>query len=86
MDISTAFISVQQLGLIPVVIGLVSLAKSVEVAGKNNRWAPLMALCLGVAGAFIIPSVTVQFTILAGIIIGLAAAGFYSGAKATVQG
>lgn len=66
------------IALIPVVIGLTALAKLYI----DSKWAPLTALALGVAGAFLFPAVTVPVTILSGIIVGLSASGLYSGAKA----
>lgn len=84
MDITTPFLTVAQLSLVPLVIALVALVKNAQLAGKDNRWAPLLSLALGIGGAFLLPSMTIQFTILAGITIGCIAAGVYSGVKATV--
>lgn len=81
MDLSTAFVSTQQLLLVPVVIGVTAVLKQTFVTGTTNRWTPIVALVLGVAGAFLLPSETLQTTILAGIVVGCSAAGVYSGAK-----
>ncbi len=80
MDINTPFLSVVQLGLVPLVLALVQIYKMVF---NDSRLAPLLALCLGVGGAFLIPSATWQLTVLAGITIGCIAAGVYSGVKTT---
>lgn len=64
--------------LVPVVIGLTAVAKLYI----NSRWAPLIALALGVGGAFLFPAATVAVTILSGIVVGLSASGLYSGSKA----
>lgn len=86
MDLNTPFLTVTQLGLVPLVMAVVSILKNVSVAGATNRFAPLYSLILGVGGAFLVPSATVQLTLIAGITIGCAAAGVYSGVKTTVQG
>ncbi len=83
MDIP--FLTVTQLGLVPLVMAVVSLFKAVW-SPSDNRFAPLLALVLGIAGSFLLPSATVQLTIIAGVTIGCVAAGVYSGVKATVQG
>ncbi len=87
MDLSTAFISGQQLALIAIDIGLVTVLKQTPLTGTgDNRWAPLISLILGVGLAFLLPSATVAYTILAGLVIGLSASGAYSTAKTTIQG
>lgn len=80
MDLTTAFLSGQQLLLSALVIGVVSIAKS---SGLPTQWAPLTSLGLGILAAFLLPSATVTLTILAGITIGLIASGVYSGVKTT---
>ncbi len=86
MDINTPFLTVTQLGLVPLVMAVVSILKNGGLAGVTNRFAPLYSLLLGVGGAFLVPSASIQLTIIAGITIGCAAAGVYSGVKTTVQG
>lgn len=86
MDISIPFLTVSQLALVPLVMAVVSLVKLTGIAGATNRFAPLYALVLGVLSAFLVPSATVQLTIIAGVTIGCVAAGVYSGVKTTVQG
>ena len=83
MDLTTPFISVVQLSLAPLVMAVVSILKMSGLSGKDNRWAPLLALVLGIGGAFLLPSATVPYTILAGVAIGCVAAGVYSGVKTT---
>lgn len=85
MDLTTPFLTVAQLGLVPIVMALVSILKSANLTGPDNRFAPIDALILGMAGSFLVPSDTWQLTILAGITLGLIAAGVYSGVKATVN-
>lgn len=84
MDITTPFLNVTQLALVPLVIAIVTILKNVDLTGKDHRFAPLISLVLGTGGAFLIPSATLQFTILAGLTIGTLAAGVYSGVKTTV--
>lgn len=85
MDITTPFLSVLQLGIVPLVIGLVSVFKGAGITGVEHRFAPVISLALGVAGAFLLPSETWQHTVLAGLTIGCIAAGVYSGVKTTVS-
>lgn len=68
--------------LIPIVVGLTSVAKNYI----SIRWIPLTSIILGILGSFLLPAATVQITILSGIIVGLSACGLYSGTKTTVQG
>ncbi len=86
IDLNTPFLTVTQLGIAPLVMGVIEILKNAKVAGDSNRFAPIYALVLGVAFAFLIPSATVSLTIIAGITMGCAAAGVYSGVKTTVQG
>lgn len=82
MIIETTLITPQMLSLVPVVMALVSLSKMYLSA----RWAPLVSILLGVAGAFIMPAVSVPLTVLGGVIIGLTASGLYSQGKTVLGG
>ena len=68
----------------PLIVALVELAKNV---GLPSRWAPLLALSLGILTAFgtvaAIPEPPQPpfLTLLVGIALGLSAAGLYSGTK-----
>lgn len=84
MDVSTPFLSVTQLALVPLVMAVVALLKNAGLAGSGNRWSPLTSLVLGVGGAFLLPGPTWQVTVLAGLTVGCIAAGVYSGVKSTV--
>lgn len=77
------FISAGQLALVPLVMMLVSGLKGMGLTGENHRYAPGIALGLGLGGAFLLPSESVQFTILAGLVVGCVGAGLYSGVKTT---
>lgn len=80
MDVTLMQLSASSLALVPVVVGLVAVAKIYI----DSRYAPLLSLVLGVAGAFLFPAATAGNTILVGLLIGLTASGLYSGAKATL--
>lgn len=86
MDVNIPFLSVTQLGLVPLVMAVVEILKTVGLTGVGHRFAPLYSLGLGVAGSFLLPSATVQLTIIAGLTVGCVAAGVYSGVKTAVQG
>lgn len=75
MEISTQF-----LVLIPVVLGLVQVVK---LSGLATRWAPLTSLVLGICVAALVSGLS-RIGILQGVIIGLSAAGLYSGTKTTI--
>jgi hypothetical protein len=66
---------------IPVVLGLVSVAK---ISGLPERWAALGSVVLGLIVAALLGfSGGWKEIVLAGIVLGLSASGLYSGAKAT---
>lgn len=67
--------------LIPVIVGIVSVARK---AGLATRYAPTLAVVLGaVGGYFYIESSTIG--VLVGITLGLASSGAYSGVKSTIK-
>ena len=78
MDITLIQLSASSLALVPVVLALTSLLKSYI----EPRWSPLISIGLGIAGAFLVPAITVPLTILQGVLIGVTASGIYSGGKA----
>ena len=75
MDITTPFLI-----LIPIVVGLVQVAK---ITGMTTRWAPLLSVVLGVAGAWLIGGhwAFASATAIQGLVAGLSAAGLWSGVK-----
>lgn len=68
--------------LIAVTVGLVEALKQVPFLA---RYSPILSLVCGIGVAFIFPEETVGQTIFGGIIIGLSAAGLYSGTKKVVK-
>ena len=82
MDVT--FLTAQTVALIPVVVGVVAAIRAATPIA--DRYAPLVSLVVGVAGAFIFPAVSVGLTVLAGVVVGLSASGLYSGGKTLVQG
>ncbi len=86
IDPNVAFISIAQLALVPLVIGLIEILKGVNLAGSEGRFAPIYSIALGVGGAFLLPSDTWQYTLLAGVAIALAASGAYSIGKKAIVG
>lgn len=67
--------------IVPVVVGLVSTLKG---AGLPTKYAPATSLVIGIA-LVSLTGVIWQAFVVQGIIVGLAASGLYSGAKAVVQ-
>jgi hypothetical protein len=68
---------------VPVIIGLVQLAKE---AGFPNRFLPLLDLVLGILAGVVIYGTNWQVSIANGVILGLAAAGLYRSGKVVVRG
>lgn len=66
------------LGAIPVIVGLVQVIKGV---GLPNKYAPVASIVLGVTILAIV-GLAWQAFLIQGIIVGLSAAGLYSGSKA----
>lgn len=75
---TTAVLSVS----IAVVVGVVEIFKQITILAK---FAPLLSLIFGIAVAFVFPEATVALTVFNGVIIGLSAAGLYSGTKKVIE-
>lgn len=69
------------LALVPVIIGIVEVFKKL---GVSTKYAPLLAILLGVLGVIGIEGVSV-ISIIAGIVIGLSSSGLFSGVKKTLE-
>lgn len=83
MDNTIVSLSAQGLVLVPIVMALVSLVKMYV----DSYWSPLFALIFGVAGSLLIGGVTLLGSPwLGGIVVGLMAAGLYSGGAKLIQG
>jgi hypothetical protein len=65
---------------VPIIVGLVEVAK--RTLRLPTRFAPLLALGLGVVSGFLMHSRDPGRALLEGLIIGLESAGLYSGGKA----
>jgi len=69
-------------GIIPVIIGINSLLKKV---GLDSRFSPIVNLILGfIAFPLLMESFTLYQSIIACLIIGLSAGGFYDLGKRTI--
>lgn len=66
------------LGAIPLTVGLVQVVKIYVL----SRWAPLASLVIGI-GLVALTGLDWRAVIVQGLIVGLAAAGLWSGAKTT---
>lgn len=78
MEISPVF-----LVLVPVVMALVQGCKNFI----DSKWSPVVAIVFGILGAALIGigSVSFPMIILQGILVGMTAAGIYSGAKSVAK-
>ena len=74
MELSQAFLI-----LVPVIVGITQVVKAI---GMDSRFAPLVSVILGVAGAFLISGISGGVAI-GGIVAGLSACGLWSGVKTT---
>lgn len=85
MDVSTISSQVELYALIllPIIIGLTQLAKTFLGEQLSGKWAPVISLTLGVGGSLLFVGVTRQAAVI-GVILGLMAAGLYSGGKAMI--
>jgi hypothetical protein len=71
---------------------IVALVEGAKRLGLPVRWAPLLAICLGLLGgvlaqlAAVAPPVHIWYEAAGGgIVLGLSASGLYSGAKALAE-
>ena len=67
--------------LVAVVIGLVQVAKQFGLATK---WAPLLAVVIGIVAKGVVSGFASPM-ILEGVVLGLTAAGLWSGVKTTLS-
>ncbi|WP_128896190.1 hypothetical protein [Longirhabdus pacifica] len=74
---------IYNIALIPVIIGIVSVLKSV---GFPSKYASLVSIGLGIPlGVFYLAPSNLSEGILVGITLGLASSGLYSGTKNIVR-
>lgn len=71
-------IEIYDMTIVPVIIGLVQLCK---MAGLKAKYAPFVAVVLGIIFALIYFQISIQDRILLGLVFGLSASGLYSGSK-----
>lgn len=68
-----------QASLVPIIIALI---QALKIAGLPARFAPIVAVVLGVISCIYLLPLALPVEILQGVVVGLAASGLYSGAKA----
>lgn len=83
MEQSIIELSGVALTLVPVVVALTSIIKAWVT---DTRFAPVVSIILGIAGALLLIPGTLGTSIVTGIVIGITASGVYSGAKSIVVG
>jgi len=77
-------ISVFDIALVPIIVGLAEIAKKV---GFPQKFVPILNLALGLAaGFFYVAPADAREAALVGIALGLSASGLYSGVKNVAQG
>lgn len=70
-----------QIGFLVIVI--LGLCEAVKYAGLNTRWIPLIAIILGIIGAFFLGGAN-WLSMLAGLVSAFTASGIFSGFKKTI--
>lgn len=73
---------ITDLGFITAIV--IGLTEVVKKAGLNSRYAPLVALLLGVGVSFLFAAVSKE-SVVTGIVAALSAMGLYSGTSATLR-
>lgn len=68
-------IEVNQLLIVPIILGLVEIAKKFS---PPAQFLPVLALLLGIIGAFVFPEPRPELTVVKGLVFGLAASGLWS--------
>jgi len=68
---------------IPAIVALLQAIKAIPILNKIRDWFPLLSIVLGVAVSCTILDQPIATEIIAGIVLGAAAAGTFSGLKAT---
>ncbi len=69
--------------IVAIVIGV---CQALKFANFPTRFMPLLAIALGIGGAFIFGDTPASLEIISGIVLGLASSGLYDVAKTTVLG
>jgi len=69
-----------------IVVLIIALCQAVKMAGLPSRWIPLLAVFLGIAGAFAFGGGSNLLIIGSGVIVGLTSAGMFDIVKQTVLG
>ena len=67
---------------VPVIVALVAVAKT---AGLASKFAPLLAILIGLVAFYFIGSGDIAANLFQGVIVGLSASGLYSGVKASAK-
>ncbi|MDL2273969.1 hypothetical protein LJC34_05465 [Oscillospiraceae bacterium OttesenSCG-928-G22] len=78
-----------EISIAVVIAIIVGLAEALKRFGVNPKWIPAFDLAFGVIGAFLYSRISpmgVAETIFLGLVMGLTAAGLYSGVKNTAEG
>lgn len=68
-----------------VVLVIIGVTEAIKRAGMSSRWAPIVALLIGVGFSFLIWGVS-GGSVISGIVAGLTACGLYGGTKKTIKG
>ncbi len=76
-------ITVLDVALVPVIIGLVEVFKKL---GLSNKFTPLFSVVLGIVfGVFYVRTGEIATDVLVGIALGLSASGLYSTSKTMIE-
>jgi hypothetical protein len=76
------FLTPEVLALVPIIVGLVEVIKR---AGMNVKYAPIVAILIGVAGVLGLTGVSIE-AVIGGVVVGLSAVGLFSSGRTALQG
>ena len=71
-------IEIYGIALVPLIVGIVEVVKQV---GLPTRFAPLLALLLGLGSGFVMHTTSISEALVIGVMVGLSASGLYSAGK-----
>ena len=69
-----------------IVVVIITICQAVKIAGLPSRWIPLLAIALGIVGAYFFGNGSSLLIVSSGVIVGLTSAGMFDLVKQTVLG
>lgn len=73
-------LSAVSIALVPIVLAVTQIIKSFLI---DTRFVPVISIVLGIVFSLAVPSSTLFYTIIQGVLVGLSASGLFSATKTT---